>query len=301
MQVRHRIVAILAGIAMLGLAACSSVTTNFDQMALMYKGGIASSKTFEKCVPVSKRDTGGGSDVYYVYPVNQRSFDATGGKDADAPAPKIVTKDSVEMVLPYTVTMSLKRDCNTLRKFHETIGNKYGAWWGGQDFVDENEDDMPDGWVKMLNFSVGQPADSALDRIAIAYNWRDLWQKAETKLAVQEQFETDLQNSVDRMMGGSFFDIGVVTLQKPDPTNPKLKEAVADEQAAVSQAQSAQAQAAAQKLAAEAQVAVARAEAAKVAEQVRVLGVEGYIKKYAIDNDITPYPATVVPGSPAGR
>lgn len=296
-------IAVLASGGVLLVAACSSVTTQFDQEALMYKGGSLSSKTFKQCVPVSKRVTGGPSDNYYVYPVNQRSFDATGGKDAEANAPTIVTKDSVEMKVPYTVTLTLKRDCDSLRKFHENVGNKYQAWWGGTDFVDANEDDVPDGWVKMLNFGVGIPADSVLDQIAVGYNWRDLWQKADIKVKVQNEFADKLQDAIDRQLGGSYFDVGVITLQKPDPTNADLKKAVADEQAAVSKAQSAQAQANAQKLAAEAQIAVAKAEAAQIAEQVRVLGPDAYVRLEALKKNINPYPAPVVAGqaAPAGK
>jgi hypothetical protein len=44
--------------------------------------------------------------------------------------------------------------------------------------------------------------------------------------------------------------------------------------------------------AAQAQVEVERAEAAKIAERIKVLGRDGYLKQYAIDKGLNPYQPT---------
>lgn len=277
-------------LAALTLSGCSSVSTDSDQTALHYKAGPLSSTKFANCVDPSNRNIDGPSDKHFSYPTSQRTYDATGGDGAEAQPFTVVSKDNAELRVPVTVTFTLKADCETLRAFHERLGNRYAAYNGGDDGK---------GWAKLLNFVIGKPLDTTLDRVAQGYEWRDLWNDPATKNQIEKAIDTDLALIVKRQAGGDFFEIGEVLVQKPDPVNPELKNAVASEQAAVAKANSARSEADAQRLAAEAQVAVAKANAAQVAEQVRVLGVDGYIRKYAIDNGVTPFPNPVVAGQAA--
>lgn len=266
----------VAGLGVLALLAtgCSSASTGPDMQDLHYKGGAFSAKKFVDCVDPSTRVGFHPGDKYYGYPTRQISYDATGGSGAESAPFTIVSADNAEMVAPATVTFRLKTDCATLRKFHERIGARFDASFGGS----AKSSDYGDGWITMLNFVIGKPLDQALDRAAQGYKWRELWNDPITKLAVEKQVSSSLGTLVARQADGDFFTDFSVLIQKPDPTNDALKQAVAEEQAAVAQANSEAAKAAAQEAQAKAdaakanaQVAVAKAEAAKKRAEV-----EGY-------------------------
>jgi hypothetical protein len=270
---RKRTGVVLAGVALLA-TGCASASTGPDMIDVHYKGGAFSSKKFVDCVDPSTRTGFHPGDKYYGYPTRQISYDATGGDGSESAAFTIVSADNAEMVAPATVTFRLKTDCKTLRRFHETVGSRFDAAFGGSDKSSE----YGKGWITMLNFVVGKPLDQALDRAAQGYKWRELWNDPTTKLAVEKQVSSSLSTLVARQADGDFFTDFSVLIQKPDPTNDALKQAVAEEQAAVAQANSEAAKAAAQEAQAKAdaakanaQIAVARAEASKKRAEV-----EGY-------------------------
>jgi hypothetical protein len=290
-------VAALAGAAMVA-TGCSNVSTDSDETALHYKGGPLSSTKFANCVSPSQRNVDGPADKHFTYPTSQRTFDATGGGAAEADPFTVVSKDNAEMKVPVTVTFTLKADCKTLQAFHERLGNRYAAYWeSGSD----REDGIPAGWINLLNFVIGKPLDTTLDRVSQGYNWRDLWNNPAAKAELEKAVDTDLAAQVKRQAGGDFFDIGEVLVQKPEPANAELKNAVSAEQSSVAKANSQLAEARAQEAAANAQIAVARAKAAATKAEIDAMGPDVWIKKYAIDNDVTPWPNPVVAGQAAPR
>lgn len=293
--------AVLVGLV--ALAACSAVSTAADQEALHYNGGHYSSKTFSNCVPASTHKTNGPGDKYYIYPLNQRSYDATGAPEVSERGPfTATTKDPQEIYIPLTVTFELNPDCQTLRKFHEIIGNKYQAWWGGSDFVDtdENKNNVPDGWEHLLNFVFGNALQNEVSAAASGYDWRTLWNDPKTRVEIQNQIQAALPALVEKNAGApagmTFFQNITVTVLHPD-IPAALKANVQAQQAAVAKADSTKAQADAEAKAAQAQIAVANAQAASIAAEVKVLGPNGYVTKYAIDHGVDPYPNPVVAGS----
>ncbi|GAB3251552.1 hypothetical protein GCM10027456_25660 [Kineosporia babensis] len=319
MRGRRAIIATtVAAVAVLGLTACSPVSTESDQVALHYEGGSFSSKKFKDCVASGIRQTDGAGDKHYVYPTSQRSFTTTleGEGSADAKAFTVVSKDNVELFAPATVTFTLNTGCSEtkigektyaggiLQAFHERLGNRYKAYWGPDMEGDARPDGTPEGWTSLLNFAIGTPLDTSYDRIAQGYEWRKLWNDPTTKTAVETQLTKDIQTFVDQQTGapeGQHFFTGFrVLIGKPDPVNPELKDAVSAEQTAVSKAQSQQKQAEADKLAAEAQIAVAEAKAAALAAEKKAAG-DDWIRKYAIDKGMNPFPPPVVAGTAAGK
>ena len=276
---------IVAGLA-LPLAGCASANTGPDLMAVHYSGGTASAKKFVDCLNPSSRSGFDPGDKYAAYPTRQVSYDATGGEDSESQPFTIVSKDNAELRVPATVTFSLVTDCKTLRKMHETIGARYGAAF------DPNGETSkpPKGWTDMLNFVIGKPLDQVLDRTSQGQNWRALWNDPQVKAEVEKQANQQIQALVDRQAGGHFFEGFSVLIQKPDPVNDALKQAVAEEQAAVARANSKSAEADAQKAQAladaaraNAQIAVARAEAAKKRAEVDGFGgPENFLKHECI-------------------
>ncbi len=301
-RLRAVAIVLVSTAAVSALTACSQVSTAPDKVALHYKAGPLSSTEFENCVNPSTREVNGPGDLYYSYPVNQRTFDASDAPGADSKPITIVSKDNVEMSVPVSITLTLVSDCDTLRTFHERLGNRYAAYFTDDDTTG------PEGWGRLLNFGVGKPVDTNLDRAAQQFEWRKLWNDPATKTAIEKQLEESLEQSIDQQTGGHFFEVNNVLIQKPTPTNAVLVQNVAAEQASVAKARSAEAEANAQKAAAEAQVAVARAEAAKIQERIKVLGRDGYLRELeieaqqaAIAKGLNPYPPTIVPGAGVGQ
>jgi len=240
-----------------------------------YQGGTVQAKKFVDCLPPSSRSGYDPGDKYYGYPTRQISYDATGGEDSESQPFTVVSTDNAELRVPATVTFRLQTDCKTLRKFHETVGARFNAAFGGSD----KSSDFSRDWIRMLNFVIGKPLDQALDRAAQGYTWRELWNDPAVKQKVEAEVSSSLKTLVDRQADGDFFDDFSVLIQKPDPTNPALKDAVAEEQAAVAQANSEAAKAKAQEAQAQAdaakaraQIAVAQAEAAKKRAEIQGYG-----------------------------
>lgn len=311
MQNRITKLAVISAAAAMLVTGCSIVSTPPDQVALHYEGGALSAREFKACVDPSKREVNGPGDKYYLYPTSLRTYTASDDASSERGPVTVVSKDNAEMNVPVTVTFTLITECDTLRKFHETIGNRNNAFWGGSDFTDDadqNNDGTPDGWVSVLNTFVGESMKAELDRASQGYDWRQLWNDPKIKTELENTLNETLGQSVDRRMGGHFFKIQTILVQKPVPVNEDLKNAVANEQAAVAKAKAAEAEAVALEKSAvaeakaaqakaEAEIAVAKAQAAQMEEQIRVLGKETWLKMYGIDKGITPWPNPVVPGS----
>lgn len=305
-------VAALAAGALLGATGCSVINTPSDMVALHYDGGIMTAENFIECVPASQYQNNAPGHVSYMYPTSLRYYVADTGPNAETGPMSVVSKDNTEMLIPVSVSITLVTDCDTLRVFHEKIAKRDKAFWGGSEFPDENNDGTPDGWLKILNLYVGETLDATLDRAAQKYNWRDLWNNPDVKVKLETEVENSLPEMIEKRMGGKYFVINDILVQKPDPANPDLKAAAAAEQVAVAKAKAAEAEAKAQENAAEARVKAAKAEAeveitkakteaAVIQEQIRVMGEEAWIKKYGIDHGITPWPNPVVPGANSGK
>lgn len=300
--------AVAAAASLAALTGCSVINTPSDMVALHYDGGVMTASKFIECVPAAKYQNNAPGHTSYMYPTSLRYYNASTDRGAESGPITVVSKDNAEMSVPVSVTFTLiTNDCAKLQKFHESIANRDQAFWGGTEFTDENNDGTPDGWVKLLNTYMGKALDTTLDRAAQAHSWRALWNDPVTKAKVEKDVEAELTKMIDDRMGDHYFEIHSILVQKPDPTSKELKDAVVAEQAAVARAKATEAEANAQEKAADAKVKAAMAErevevtkakteAAVIAEQIRVMGKEAWIKKYGIDKGITPWPNPVVPG-----
>ncbi|HSE09263.1 MAG TPA: hypothetical protein VLB29_11415 [Nocardioidaceae bacterium] len=276
------------------VARPSSISTGPDQVALHYKGGAFSSKKFSDCVAPSNREFDGPGDLHFAYPASQTNFvfDAEGG---DSGPITFVTKDGIEMTVEGVTNFLLNTSCEpieigsstyrggALQRFHELIGNRYGAFMtdGGA---------RSDGWRQMLNVYIFRPLDTATDRAGQNYTYAELYTDPNKKAQWERDVLSQLPDLVNRQTDGDteFFQNFAVTFQKPEPPQ-SIKDELVKQQAAVAKAKAAEAEAAAREAAAQAQIAVERAEAAKIAERVEVLGRAGYLQQYAIDHGINPF------------
>ena len=275
----------LAVASILVLSGCAGFSTQPDMQAVQYSGGL-SSATFVGCIkPSDKGYT--FQDNYYYYPAGQRTYSFADGGEAKPMT--VVTRDNVTMTLPGIISFNLNSDCEMLRKFHETIGIKYGAYF--DDNQGTNGSDT--GWVQMLNDYVGKQIDRAADAAAKKYAWRDLYTSPTVKAEFEKEVAANIPTFVKQFAGGDFFvgwSVVLNALQPPD----EIVAALNEEQASIAKANAA-------KQAADSQVAVEKAKTLAAAEQAKaiqalidVLGVQGYIQFKAIEEgkvSVLPIPA----------
>lgn len=287
-----KIIVAVAAVASV-LTGCATASTGPDLKALHYSGGSFSAKKFKGCLEPSSRSGYDPGDKYVAFPTRQISYDATGGKGSEAKAFTVVSKDNAELYVPATVTFSLDTDCDVLRKFYETIGARYNAGFDASG----DSGDPPEGWVDLLNYVIGKPLDTTLDRVAQNYDYRAVWNDPAVKSQFEQEVNQNIETLVNRQAGGDFFKDFTVLILKPDPKDPGLKQAIADEQNAVAQANAAKAKADADVKTAQAQLALQKAQAqAKQAEIQGYGGIENFLKHECIEKGCNPYQPIIVPG-----
>lgn len=283
---KRKFMTILAALfALVALVGCSQYNTQSDQVALEYNGHVLwpADKKFLACHEGGKQEfTGSGNDFVYL-PTNQRSYDATGAEGSERGPFTVVSDDNAELRVPISVTFYLKSDCDNLREFYETVGRKYGVGMEG------NETNA--GWARMLDFVIQPPLDVTLDRVAQKYDWREIWNNEEIRVEFEQAIKESLPNQVkQRTNGKEFFTNFNVLVQKPDPVDEGLKQAIVAEQKGVAEANAALAKANADKAAADAQVFVAEAQArARAAEITGYGSPDDYNKARAIEKGLNPY------------
>lgn len=282
MNFKKGFTALVMVFAALSMSACS-VSTQPDQVALAYNDGPFSPRTFDKCVPVSKREVQGPNDVAFVYPANQRTDDFTGSEGSDRGPFPIVSKDGVELAFPGNLQFILETECETLREFHEKIGNRYEGYFDGNESK---------GWNKhVLPKYIEQPLQTALAGAASQYNWRELYNDPKVRIEVQEAVKESLPRFVNDQTEGEreFFKGFVLTLQVPQPPQA-LKDAITNEQTVVAQANAAKAQATAQVEQAKAETRVAEERAKQKAAETRGYpSIDAYLKDRLIEKGGNPF------------
>jgi len=272
-------------------SGCATTSAPADLKGVHYSGGSFSSKKYDNCIEPSSRDFSPG-DKYYYYPTRQISFEASESDSAERGRFKVVSSDSAELYVPIRLTFQLDTKCETLRKFHEEIGSRYNAAIQ-DDVTDDGETtsaDYPGGWVDLLNDVIGKPLDNTLIRVAQEYSWREVWNDDAVRLEMQTEVRESIEELVNDQAGGDYFSDFTVLVQKPEPVDQALVNAIAAEQAGIAEARAARAKAEADAatatakakadaLTAESQERLAEAQAAtKKAEIAGFGGIENYLR-----------------------
>ncbi len=240
----------------------------------------------------------------YRYPSRQISWDATGSPDSEAPPTIVVSNASApaELQVPVVITFDLTTNCDMLMDFHRDFGTKYQGWLDDDGLVTT-------GWVNLLRYVIGQPAEQVLISVAQKYTWREIWNDEKVRIEFQNALRDALPGaSKARTDGREFFTNFQVTVMKPDPVDEGLKEAIIAEQKAIADARAAEAKgvadanaarakAEAEKTAAQAQTELARQQALqKQAEIAGYPSADDYLRAKAIEAGQNPYqPTYVVP------
>lgn len=284
-----RILVMAAGALL--LSGCAAVSTPSDQVALRYNGGPLEAKTFSECIGTSTRqnmDPFDPGDSFYSYPASQRYYEFDSSKETDSQSVTFVTKDGIEMSVTGIVNFDLNTDCDTLRVFHERIGNRLKMYF--------NDNGESEGWLNGLDKFLGSAINTAVDRAGQQYKYTELYNDSNVKAKWEKDVLALLPDLVNRQTDGDevFFKNFAITLQKPEPPQ-SIKDALVEQQASVARAAAAKAEADAKVLTANAQIELEKAEAAKAQQWIDTLGREGYLKKLMIEKGLNPeQPASAI-------
>lgn len=310
-----KIALLVVPVLVLGLTGCVGPRPEQQTIALQFEGGavIPTAQKFIRCVPGGQRgdwDSGGHT---YTYPGDQRivDFSKSQSEGADRNPINVLSKDGVELAVPGQLQYFLNTDCgkgegkeaeeSPIVQFHLNLGRRYNASFN------DGPNNVPDGWREIQRLYIETPLETAMDRAAQNYLWRDLVFNPQTKAAWEKDVFEALPGLIDRTTPTDikFYDrfqplIGVPTLV--GEAGQQAQQAIVDGQRRVAEAQAREAEAKANKLAAEAQIAVARAEAAAFAERIKPFGSAAeYNKNRCIEreqNPCNPYQPTIMYGAP---
>lgn len=263
----------------------TTISTGTDEVGLHYSAGPFSSTRFANCVSESQREWDGPFDKHFKYPSSQTNFVfGPGGELGYESGISFVTADGIEMTVYGVANFLLNTECEVMNEFHDLIGNRYQACL-------DDDGQRSVGWsTKVLPIYIGKPLQTAVDRAGQSYRYAELYNDPTVKAQWERDVIAALPELVNRQTDGDddFFINFALTLEKPEPPQA-IKDALVQQQAKVAEAKAREAEAQAQKAAAQAQIAVERANAAQIAALIRVLGVEGYLQRYAIDSGLNPF------------
>lgn len=209
MKIRKALVAL--PLLAMGLTGCANLETAPDEIGIRYSGGAIFPEAidFKECQAASKQQFGDPGDNIYTYPAGQRTFSFSNDAGADSPplstsAPSPGGGQPITLAVSGVVTFTPKFDnCDQLRQFHEKVGLTKKAF-------------EPEGWRSVLNIYFKQSTDRAIDNEALRYDWVSLSGNADTKAKWEKDVIGAIPGILKSAIGGDYFSIDNVVLQKPD-------------------------------------------------------------------------------------
>lgn len=237
----------------------------------------------------------------HKFPARQIVWNATldANHDVDPYVATTSPEATAQMAVPVSVTMDFTQNCNALQTFYKEYASGYGG-------VLNDDGSESQGWRNLLAHVIGQPLQDTINRVLVKYPWKKVYNDQAVLNELREEIDKDLPAaSRARTNGDEYFSHFQVTVLKPQPVDPKLKQAIDDQQTAVQQAQASQAAGVAQAKAneekANAEVAAAEAQARAEAQKALALRakisgygtVDDYIKAMLAEKGVNPYQPTI--------
>ena len=170
-------------------------------VGLSYGGGLVEGQHFqgEKYGPTSLFFNGFG-DHLFLYPATQRNYiislNAAEGDRNEADSITALNADGVEV--QYEVAVYFKLNLDKLQEFHQNIGLKYHAWCDG------GAVNCSDGWENMLNDSLRQQLENALQKVTRGYK-TDAFLQTDTLNTIQASVAGSLKENVNSVLGDDYF------------------------------------------------------------------------------------------------
>jgi regulator of protease activity HflC (stomatin/prohibitin superfamily) len=183
-------------LVVVGLAGCGTLNTGVEDLTLRYGGGITEEKEYKGLIQPGTTNQfvfgSGTGDSLYHYPRTQRSWIAGETEGVDRPPVEIVTSDGVRMKVDYALYFRLNPTEEVLRRFHEDIGLKEGAW-------------TDDGWLEMLRTYFDAPITRQLEAVGLNFSSEELRsddvKRREFATTISQQATTE----IERVVGGPYF------------------------------------------------------------------------------------------------
>lgn len=302
---RSQVVAFAAAAAV-SLSGCAYHAMSPAEQAVVQNGSFfpGADHNLTECIGPAQTKNEAFNDVF-KFPARQIAWNASNDSNAKPNrGPYVVVasaKAPAEMDVPVSVTFDLTQDCDKLKKFYA----EFAAGYSGTLNDDGTESD---GWKALVNHVIGQPLQDALNGVAQKYPWQDIWNNEDVRNEFRLEIDKQLPAaSKARTNGVEYFSNFQVTVLKPTPVNPELKNAIEAQQAAVQRAQALQAQGVAEanadKAKADAEVAAAEAQT-KLAQQkalqqqAEIAGypnIDAYLRALAIKQGLNPFQPQLVP------
>lgn len=212
--------ACVIGVAAVALTACTSANTVSGEKALHYSGGALSSQKFENCVEPNTLDWDGPGDFHYYYPIGTRDFKFSTDEGSDFPPLTTSTKGigdqpGIELTVKGQVKFSITGDCKKLQEFHEKMGAQ-------KEVPGKDKNGEGDGWKKFLGTNIKDVVDRAIDMEALNFTYTELYNDSGKRAQWEKAVKESTVPIVKELLGGDYFTVDTVLLQKPDlPDNVK--------------------------------------------------------------------------------
>lgn len=281
---------ILFALPLVILATGCSASTQPDTVGLAYNDGPFSPRTFDECIQPSTRKAQGPADVAFFYPVNQRTDRFTGGDGSDFGPVNVADKDGFPISFPGALAFTMVTECETLRTFHEKIGNRNKAYF-------DESGQTSEGWVPyVLDPIIHDGLKQALANAASDYTWREMYSDPKVRQEMQTKVNETVGAAIDAKTEGntSFFTGYSTQLQVPNLPD-ELRAALVAEQTKVAEANSKRAEADAQIAQAESETRLAQERAQqKAAELAGYPSLEAYLQEQAIEKGLNPFQPTYI-------
>jgi regulator of protease activity HflC (stomatin/prohibitin superfamily) len=187
---------ILLVLAAVALAGCGTLDSGVEDLTLRYGGGITEEKAYKGMIEPGTTNqfvfgSGTGDDLYH-YPRTQRSWIAGETEGVDRPPVEVVTADGVRMKVDYALYFRLNPQEEVLRRFHEDIGLKEGAW-------------TEEGWLEMLRTYFDAPITRQLEAVGLNYTSADLRSNEAKRREFATTISQQATGEIERVVGGPYF------------------------------------------------------------------------------------------------
>lgn len=188
----RKIVLILCAALLMG--ACASVSTDSDEAAIAYTGGPIEGVKFDRIVgPGSGRVWLGVGDNKYIYPTTTRTYIVSKDSTGDRASADIINATSSDgATIGWEVAVYFKLNLSLLREFHENIGQKYDAY-------------KSEGWNQMLNDTLRQQLESALQTTSRKYSVEEYRKEADVLAEINKEIAQGLKDNVNEVLGNDYF------------------------------------------------------------------------------------------------
>nr|WP_296764000.1 SPFH domain-containing protein [Rhodococcus sp. (in: high G+C Gram-positive bacteria)] len=195
---RKAIPVVIAALAVILSGTACSVSTEPDEVAVVYNKGPVAATQWQEQVNPGSRAWVDPFDESYPYPAGQRTWAFTGLEGADRATISVADQDGITLDIPGTARFALNTDPETLKQFHEKIGLNY-----------------QDNWKGLLGVYLDTPLNRAVTEATQGFTWRDLYQDPTAKAAWEKKAKELLPDFIKQAGGGEFFNGIDLTLQKP--------------------------------------------------------------------------------------